>query len=149
MDEIHRPLSRSVVDRRERENRGPVGINYIWAAYVIVGYTLLDFRPDFAGIFFMVGGIVGGIGTWLVGKRSARKEGEYDRVMARRAMLHFGVGVVLAFLGTFVVLFLVLFVTGLAYNIGYERHAAWADAVRYAAVLAQVDGFGRGHKAFA
>ncbi|HEX8200799.1 MAG TPA: ABC transporter permease subunit [Isosphaeraceae bacterium] len=49
-----------------------------------------------------------------------------------------------AAVGTFVVLFVLLLMTLLAYTVAVERGAAWADAVRFSAVLYQVSEFGAG-----
>jgi uncharacterized membrane protein len=91
---------RTAVVRRERTNRGPVAINYIWAIYVLVGYALLDHNIAAAGWFFMVGGIVGGILSSIAGRLDAHKQGEQDWEMGRRALLHFGGGIVVALIGT-------------------------------------------------
>ena len=93
-DDLH--YVRSAVNRRERTDSGPALILYVWAAYVIIGYTLMDVRPQYAGPFFGIGGIVGGLASWLIGRSYARKTGETDTAAAMKGMLHFGGGIVLA-----------------------------------------------------
>ena len=91
-DDLH--FVREAVARRESP-RGPYSIYYLWAVYVLVGYTLIDVMPKASGWFFLVGGILGGFASAYLGKRYARRTGEYDRDHARRAMLHF-IGIPLA-----------------------------------------------------
>jgi ABC-2 type transport system permease protein len=51
---------------------------------------------------------------------------------------------ILAAIWTFVVLFLLLLLTLLVYYVAAERQAGWADAVRFVALLYQVQNFGSG-----
>jgi ABC-2 type transport system permease protein len=51
---------------------------------------------------------------------------------------------IIAAIWTFVVLFLLLILTMLAFNYGFERQAAWAEPVRFLALLYQVQSFGTG-----
>jgi ABC-2 type transport system permease protein len=51
---------------------------------------------------------------------------------------------IIAAIWTFVVLFLLIILTLLAANYGLERQVPWADAVRFVAVLYQVQSFGAG-----
>ncbi|MDB5292723.1 MAG: hypothetical protein JWL69_3964 [Phycisphaerales bacterium] len=89
---------REAVNRRELTGPSPAPILYVWAVYVLVGYTMIDFWPQASGWFFMVGGIVGGILSGILGKRAGRRIGEHDRERGRRAMLHWFGGIFLAFL---------------------------------------------------
>jgi ABC-2 type transport system permease protein len=51
---------------------------------------------------------------------------------------------IVAAIGTFVVLFLIVILTYLAYSYAAISHASWADAARFLAVLFQVHSFGSG-----
>ena len=51
---------------------------------------------------------------------------------------------IIAAIWTFVILFLLLILTMLAFNYGFERQAVWAEPVRFLAVLYQVQSFGTG-----
>jgi ABC-2 type transport system permease protein len=51
---------------------------------------------------------------------------------------------IIAAIWTFVVLFLLVLLTLLGYSYAIERQAAWADAIRFLAVLYQVQSFGTG-----
>jgi hypothetical protein len=98
INQLHDDLRfvRDVVTRGDPPARGPAGIYLLWAVYVLVGYTLIDVQPRASGWFFLVAGVLGGIGSWFIGRRVARREGAYDRREARRALLHWGAGIVLA-----------------------------------------------------
>src|SRR5437868_12213935 len=85
-DDLH--YVREAVARREHP-RGPFSIYYLWAAYVLVGYTLIDVAPKASGWFFLIGGTLGGIASAYLGRRYSRRTGEFDRDHARRTMLHF------------------------------------------------------------
>jgi ABC-2 type transport system permease protein len=51
---------------------------------------------------------------------------------------------IIAAIWTFVVLFMFVLLTLLGYTFAVERQAIWADAVRFVAVLYQVQSFGTG-----
>lgn len=87
---------REVVKRSERDRNGIPVLAYLWAAYVLIGYTWLDFNPRDAGIFFAIAGFAGGILSWIIGKSYARRHGQSDRSMAIRATAHFAGGILLA-----------------------------------------------------
>ena len=87
---------REAVTRHERNRGGAPVLAYLWAAYVLIGYTWLDFNPRDAGIFFAIGGFAGGILSWIIGKSYARRHGQSDRSMAIRATAHFMGGILLA-----------------------------------------------------
>ena len=81
---------RHAVDRRDAPYSTPAGILLIWAAYVLVGYTLLDFNRIYAGWWFMIAGIIGGVGSAIIGRRNAARVGQVDRDEARKHLLHWG-----------------------------------------------------------
>ena len=91
---------RAAVVRREHGRRGPAVINYIWAIYVLVGYTLMDHNMAAAGWFMMIGGIVGGVLSSIAGKHDSQRRGEHDADAARRPFLHFFAGIMLAIVAT-------------------------------------------------
>ena len=92
---------KDAVARREQTARRPAGIYWIWAIYVLIGYALIDFAPSVSGWFFMIGGIAGGVLSTMVAKRVQRQLGEVDVQEARRSMLHFMGGILLAIGFTF------------------------------------------------
>jgi hypothetical protein len=104
MTEIHQmhedlKFVRDAVARHDQPPRRPVLVYYVWAAYVLLGYTLLDFAPSVAGWFFLVGGVLGGVMSAALGRRAAQQAGEYDRAEMRRTALHWAGGIVLAIVG--------------------------------------------------
>ena len=92
---------REAVARREAAARPPVAIYWVWAVYVLVGYSMIDLVPRYCGLFFMIGGVVGGIITTILARRAQHRTGEQDRETGRRAMLHWFVGILLAIAATF------------------------------------------------
>ena len=102
MSEIHQigkdlQFVKEVVDRRQRHGGVPV-LAYLWATYVLIGYTLMDININAAGMFFAIGGFVGGIASWRIGRWYALRTGQSDRSMAKRALLHFGGGILLGWI---------------------------------------------------
>jgi hypothetical protein len=135
---------REAVSRRERAPRSPASIAYLWAAYVLVGYTLIDVAPKWAGWFLMIGGFAGGILSGLLGKRASRQLGEYDRAQGRREMLHWGAGILLAVVSAFAlaavipelrgaygaqVLVVMIGVVYFLAGVHFERHYLWLGPV--------------------
>lgn len=104
MTEIHQmhediKFVRDAVARHGQPPRRPVLVYYVWAAYVLVGYTMLDFSPRLAGWFFLAGGVLGGVLSGYLARRAAQHAGEYDRAEMRRTGLHWAGGIVLAIVG--------------------------------------------------
>lgn len=98
IQQIHDDLRfvREAVARREDRPRRVASVYYVWAVYVLVGYTLLDFDPRAASWFLMLGGAAAGLLSVLIGRRFAGTVGEYDRVEARREGLHWSGGILLS-----------------------------------------------------
>ena len=68
----------------------PLGIAFVWAAYVLIGYTGLDLRPRWAGIFLMAAAPVAYLISMQLGLRSALNAGVSDRAEGMRHGLHWG-----------------------------------------------------------
>jgi hypothetical protein len=82
----------------EREARGPFprSIAFLWAALSLVGFALIDFRPEWAAPFWLIASPVGfGLSIWL-GRRAARAAGRTDRAESARWSAHWA-----GFLGAF------------------------------------------------
>jgi hypothetical protein len=88
--QLHEDLRfvRHAVETRDSPQTTPAPILLIWSAYVLIGYTLLDFNRAAAGWFFMIGGIAGGLASTYIGRRDAVREGHVDRAEGRRRALH-------------------------------------------------------------
>ena len=98
INQLHDDLRfvRDAVARGEAPHRRPAGIYLVWAIYVLVGYALIDLYPAASGWFFLAGGVLGGIASGVIARRAARREGAFDRREARRSLLHWGAGIILA-----------------------------------------------------
>ena len=79
----------------------PAPILLLWATYVVVGYTAIDFAPRFAGWWFLICGFLFGALSAVLGKRAHERAGEVDHDHGRRAMLHWFAGMVLTFAAAF------------------------------------------------
>ena len=146
-DDLH--YVRQVVARRERRQNLPAPIAWMVAVYVVVGYTLLDVNAQWAGWFFMVGGVVLGVGCWFVGKAQTLREGEYDRAESTRIWLHW-FSIVLAIAGVIalavtrglqgtIVGQLIVLAVGLIYFLGgvhFDRNLLWLGPVMMAGGIA-------------
>jgi peptidoglycan/LPS O-acetylase OafA/YrhL len=98
-DDLH--YVRHIVTQRDRQlPPGTAAIYYVWAAYTLIGYTLIDLAPRYSGPFFAIGGFAAGILSAFIGYRASRRSGEYDSHTNRAAGLHWGGGVILSIAAT-------------------------------------------------
>ena len=84
--------------RRHERPLGPPAIWFLWALLVPVGFALPDFAPRSAGAYWFFAGIGGGLLSWWLGQREARRSGVKNDALSRRIGLHWiiaGVGFVL------------------------------------------------------
>ena len=84
--------------RRQDRCTGVPAIYFLWACIVLVGFALPDFAPQYAGAFWFVAGIGGGLLSWWLSRREARRCGVQDAELAGRITLHWliaGAGFVL------------------------------------------------------
>lgn len=77
----------NAVRRRDRPTGVPA-IYFLWAGIVLVGFALPDFAPWAAGAFWFVTGIGGGLLSWWLGDRAARKAGVNDTELGKRYGFH-------------------------------------------------------------
>ncbi len=70
-------------------------IPLLWAALVLVGFSLLDLAPSLAGPFWLVATPVGFLVSTWAGRRAARASGVRDRASGRRHLLHWA-GILIA-----------------------------------------------------
>ena len=146
-DQIKQDLD--YVARTVRQQDRPGGLPslyFLWAAIVLVGFALPDFAPESAGVFWFVAGVGGGLLSWWLGERAARKSGVNDSELGKRYGFHWligGVGFVLCALpaalghvelGIGVANFLL--VAGLVYalaGVHLERPLLWSGLLMLAA----------------
>lgn len=133
--------------RRNDRCSGIPSIYFMWAAIIAVGFTLPDFAPQFASLFWLVFGIGGGLASWWLGAREDRRSGKLDRELGRRHGFHWligGVGFMVCWLpvlrgapieaitGNF------LLVAGLVYSLAgvhLERPLLWSGLLMLAAYV--------------
>jgi hypothetical protein len=70
--------------------RLPPGLYYFWAGAVLVGFVLVDVRPQLVGPFWMAAGPLGFIISAALGSRHARSIGQVSAADGRRQLLHWG-----------------------------------------------------------
>lgn len=80
---------RDVVSRSERDDT-PRAIWYLWAAIGLVGFGLIDFRPQSVGLFWLVAAPLGFLASMWLGWRHGRALGQESRREGRLHMLHWG-----------------------------------------------------------
>lgn len=94
-DDLHF-VREAVASQRQSRRPAAAAIYGVWAAYVLAGYSLIDFYPAIAGRYFLIAGAACSVLSWLIGRRYARVMGEIDRPSERRRTLHFIGGILLA-----------------------------------------------------
>ncbi|GAB2514203.1 hypothetical protein [Microbulbifer agarilyticus] len=117
---------------------GIPALYFLWGTLIAVGFSLPDFAPHIAGVYWLVVGIGGGLFSWWLGARQSRRDGINNAQLAQRYGLHWGL-VGAAFLLCFLPLMLgrvtpemgganFLLVTGIAYGLAgvhLERPLLW------------------------
>ncbi len=83
---------KKAVERHQTDQRTPLGIALIWAAFALVGFTWLDFQPGRAAWFFTIGSPIAFLASWKIGGRAAWKLGECDRISGWLQFQHWGSG---------------------------------------------------------
>jgi hypothetical protein len=73
MDEGRSPYGGS---GSEPTRHGPRGVYVVWAIVSLIGFALLDFRPEWSAWLWPVAGLLGGVASWLLGYSAARRRGE-------------------------------------------------------------------------
>lgn len=124
---------------REDPTAGGIpALYFLWATLIAVGFSLPDFAPQFAGIYWLIVGIGGGLFSWWLGARQSRRAGINNSQLGHRYGLHWCL-VGAAFLLCFLPLMLgrvspemgganFLLVTGIAYSLAgvhLERPLLW------------------------
>ncbi|MFO7627758.1 MAG: hypothetical protein R6V62_10895 [Candidatus Fermentibacteraceae bacterium] len=76
----------------ERSGNGsfPRSVYILWAVIVLLGFSIIDFKPGWTGIFWMVAGPGGSIISGILGHRAGVRMGQLDREIGVRHALHWG-----------------------------------------------------------
>ena len=85
---------RGALDASDRK-AFPSAIYFLWAAAVLAGFLLVDFRPGWVGWYWLVAGPAGFLISLALGWRHARTSGQVSATDGRRELLHWG-GMMLA-----------------------------------------------------
>jgi len=75
--------------------QSPAALYFFWAAAVLVGFALVDFRQALVGPYWAVTGPAGFVASAYMGWRHARHTGQVSAADGRRHLLHWG-GMLLA-----------------------------------------------------
>jgi hypothetical protein len=75
--------------------KSPAALYFFWAAAVLIGFALVDFRQPLVGPYWLVIGPLGFIVSALLGFRHAGRNGQLSAADCRRQLLHWG-GMLLA-----------------------------------------------------
>ncbi len=88
---MNETLARDVAYVREaveRSSRGPAGIYFVWALVVGLGGLVLDRRPEWAALYWMVATIGGVIASAALGWLHGRRAGVRSSRQGMRAFAH-------------------------------------------------------------
>ena len=77
-----------VVAQRQKNAEGPPAIYLLWGVITLAGYPILDWRPEFEGLYWLVMGPVGGALSLYLGRRFAAARGEDSRSEGMRWLWH-------------------------------------------------------------
>ena len=81
----------SAVRRQDKPVGVPI-IFFMWAALIAVGFALPEHAPQYAGWFWLVAGIGGGLLSWYLGARAEKRSGIRDMELGKRYGLHWLIG---------------------------------------------------------
>ncbi len=78
---------RDVVEHADAPT-GPAGIYLFWAAATLVGFALIDLRPDSVGTYWMVVFPVGWLFSGWLARRHSKSLGQADNRLCRQHAVH-------------------------------------------------------------
>jgi hypothetical protein len=96
LERLHGDLSfvRDAVDA-STQSKSPSALYFLWAVIVLIGFGLMDFRPDAVPAYWAVAGPAGFLISAYLGWRHARRVGQASSADGKRHLLHWG-GVLVA-----------------------------------------------------
>lgn len=83
---------------RAGDRAAPPSIWYLWAAISAIGFPLIDIRPQWVPLFWMIAAPLGFILSAILGWRHGRASGQESRREGTVHMLHWGACTVACFL---------------------------------------------------
>ncbi len=78
---------RDVIARSE-DHRSPASIYLLWAVLILGGFPLLDFAPRYSGPYWMIAGPIGGVISFVLGRRASLQAGVVNKEEGLRYFLH-------------------------------------------------------------
>jgi len=78
---------REVVQRSDTPS-SPPAIYYFWAVVALIGFAIVDYEPEYAGMYWMVAGPGGWIVSALIARSWCRKNGVMNRRIGMRYGMH-------------------------------------------------------------
>lgn len=78
--------------------RSPAAIYFLWAAVVLIGFALVDFRPSVVPLYWKIAGPMGFATSAFIGWRHGKRWGQLSAVEGRRHVLHWGAVLLVTFL---------------------------------------------------
>ncbi len=66
----------------------PAPIYALWGLIALIGFSLVDFAPEWVGRFFLVAAPLGFVASVLLGRRAAQQAGQRNERAGRKHMLH-------------------------------------------------------------
>ena len=83
--------------RKSERGASPFIIYALWAALVLVGFSMVDFAPHRVGLFWLIAGPLGGVASAILGHRYGIRIGQLSRQEGLRQGWHWS-GLMLAIL---------------------------------------------------
>ncbi len=80
---------RDLVRKSDRKPT-PAPLYLLWAVLVAIGFSLLDFAPQWAGYYWMVAAPLGGVASGLLARHAEMSKGQVRRETGIRHALHWG-----------------------------------------------------------
>ncbi len=80
---------KNLVDRAG-ERSMPASVYLLWAFIVLAGFSLIDLKPSWVALFWMIAGPLGGIVSGILGRRAGVHRGQIDCKEGVRHGLHWG-----------------------------------------------------------
>lgn len=74
--------------RKSERGLSPPSIYLLWAAIMLVGFSMMDFAPERVGLFWTLAGPLGGLASGFLGWRHSVRHGQLSRDLGMRHALH-------------------------------------------------------------
>jgi hypothetical protein len=92
---------RNAVEAKNRPPHASNGPLIVWAIYTLICVPAYDYLPRHGVEINLVGWLLAAFISFVMGKRAARRTGQFDQALINRLMLHWFGGIVLMFTAIF------------------------------------------------